>query len=266
MPLTAATILFPLLPAFVFGSLVGLSLGLLGGGGSILALPLLIYGLGVDVHVAILGSLMLVGLIAAGGAVRYSMARQVLWKPALLMAASGVIVTPLVLRWAHGVPDSIRLSLFALAMLAAVASMLRPIAKRNASLDPEAGRGWIQLTPKALISGIVAGSFAGFFGIGGGFVIVPLLVQFLRLPYAQAVATSLAVISLISLSGVAGELARGIRMPLALFILFAAGGLSGMLISIRFVTRWDERSLRRLFAAGVTLLAVFILVDTLILK
>ncbi len=251
--------------AVVYGAVTGLSLGLTGSGGSILAIPFMVYGLGLPVNDAVVLSLAVVGLIALSGAIRQSRGRHGDWKTAALFAVTGMAVSPLVLHFASDMNPQLRLVLFALLMLAAAWRMV----KGNAAIVGEAAArrhtGDPHPPSRALACGVVAGALAGLFGIGGGFVIVPLLVLFIDLPYKKAVGTSLAAIFLISVSGVAYGLLNHPDLPWDVFLPFAAGGVGGMFAGTALLHKLDEKTLRRVFACVIVLLSAWMLYDNIIL-
>ena len=246
-----------------FGAVVGLSLGLTGSGGSILAVPLLVYGMGIPVREAIFLSLAIVGLIALTGAVRQGIARQVDWAAAVLFAATGAVVSPVVLHFAAAMDQGVRLSLFAGVMVLAAIKMAFPRMGGGQWEAPKDGRASAH---KALGGGVVAGALAGLFGIGGGFVIVPLLVSLLHIPYRRAVGTSLAVIFLISVSSIGFGLLSDAPVDWRVLGLFALGGFAGMVAGTALVRHLPDLIMRRAFAVIVLGMGVWILFDRLWLQ
>lgn len=167
---------------------IGLSLGLLGSGGSILTVPVLIYLLGQPEKVAIAGSLAIVGTIAAFGSLPHIQAGRVNWCSVLLFGVPGMAGTYLGAWLALFVSGAFQLALFAVVMLVASVLMLRPLDYANASSAPRAV--W-----KIGIDGLLVGVIAGLVGVGGGFLIVPALVLLGGLSVHAAVATSLVIIA-----------------------------------------------------------------------
>lgn len=252
MPFDPATI--------VFGALVGLSLGLTGSGGSILAIPLLVYGVGLAVQDALPVSLLMVAAIAAFGAVRQTAAGAVNWRAAILFSLTGMMVSPLVVTATHDANETLRLVLFALLMLFVAVRMILP---RRAAVHP-AHRTRYAALPMAA-GGVAAGALSGFFGVGGGFIIIPLLSLIFAMPYKIAVGTSLACIALISSAALAGQFVAGATFDLALVLPFVGGGLLGLLVGTALVNRIDEKISKRVFAGITILLALFMLIDKLLL-
>lgn len=243
-----------------YGAIVGLSLGLTGSGGSILAVPLLVYGMGMPVGEAVFLSLAIVGLIALSGAIRQGIARQVDWAAAALFAVTGMTTSPVVLHFAAAMDPGLRLAMFAGVMVVAALRMALPNLVQAQWKPPADGRASVY---KALGGGIVAGGLAGLFGIGGGFVIVPLLVTLLLLPYRRAVGTSLAVIFMVSVSGVGYGLFSAEPVDWRILGLCALGGVVGMAVGTALVRRLPELVMRRAFAAIILALGAWILVDRL---
>ena len=172
----------------VLVALMGLALGLLGGGGSILAVPILEYVFGMEAHAAIAGSLVLVGSTALLSALLHHRTTPVDWRGALVFAAIGAPLSLAGGWFSRRVPGSVLMLLFGLLMLVVGAAILRE--RREPPPDAK---------PHALalaLSGAAVGFLTGFLGIGGGFLIVPALVLFLYVPMKRAVGTSLLVIAL----------------------------------------------------------------------
>lgn len=247
----------------VYGSIVGLSLGLTGGGGSILAIPILIYGLGIPVSQAIVISLLMVASIALFGAGRQSLAGNVDWHSAIPFSITGMVVSPLVIYAAHDVNETLRLTLFALLMLFVayrmaffnkkfLTSIAAPVVRQARAIKMAAG-------------GAAAGALSGFFGVGGGFIIVPLLTMIFAMPYRRAVSTSLAVIFLISTTAVAGAFLKEISIDWSLFAQFVVGGLAGMLIGSAVVNLIPGHIAKRVFAVITATMAIFMLIDKIFL-
>jgi uncharacterized membrane protein YfcA len=226
--------------ALLLGLVVGIILALTGAGGGILAVPLLVFGAGVTLVQAAPIGLMAVGMAAALGAALGLQQGIVRYRAALLVAAVGMLLSPLGLLLAHRI-DNRRLGvLFAVVLLfvgyRAIARAyrttpnVRPAGICPCVRDPATGRFiWTAQCAQALaLSGAVAGLLSGLLGVGGGFVMVPALQRYTDLAMQSIVATSLAVIALVSATGVAASAAAGhvdwqIAMP------FSTGALAGML-------------------------------------
>jgi uncharacterized protein len=244
-----------ILAALVFGALIGLSLGSLGAGGSILAVPILVYAMGVPVQAATGTSLAIVGLNSAAGALDHLRRGRSLPRTGLAFGASG-LAGALVGAWLnHLVRGELILLLFALLMVGAALSMLR---RRAAAADRREFQERYTLANWARLAvvGLGVGFLTGFFGIGGGFLIVPALVLVLSLPMTLAVGTSLLAIALNSLWGLVGHL-RFDSLDWGLTALFAVGGLAGVVAGGRLAGRLPEKRLRAAFAVLILGLAAY---------
>lgn len=206
--------------------LVGVTLGLLGGGGSILTVPLLAYVAGMDAKQAIAASLLVVGVTSAVGAVSHARAGRVQWRVGLVFGAAGMAGAYLGGLLARFVPGSVLLIGFALMMVATAAAMLR--GRKTAAVADQPGHRLPVF--KIVLEGLVVGLVTGLVGAGGGFLVVPALVLLGGLPMPVAVGTSLVVIAMKSFAGLAGHLAAvDIDWGIAGLVTVAAvlGGLLG---------------------------------------
>ncbi len=246
-----------------YGALVGLSLGLTGGGGSILAIPLLVYGAGFPMQEALAVSLLMVATIAIFGALKQTTTGQINWRAAILFSLAGMIISPVVVAITHDVDETLRSLLFAVLMLVVAWRMITPSPRpaQSDAVEPKQPPSFIQIAA----GGGVAGALAGFFGVGGGFVIVPLLTLIFSMPYAQAVGTSLASIALISSAALIGHVVKGVLPDTTMLLTFIGGGLLGLLLGISIMNKIPERIAKRTFALITAGLAIFILVDKLFL-
>lgn len=268
--------------ALLFGVLVGLSLGLTGGGGSVFAVPMLIYGLGIGVREAISISLVSVSATAAFGAAGAMRGNLVDYRIGLIFAVAGMLTAPLGMRSAQLISETTILVAFATLMLVVAASMWRrasrnPVAASvvRAEFFPgrDSGQGPVcrfepsqrlRLTaPCAAVlaaCGMATGFLSGLFGVGGGFVIVPALIVATQIDIHRAVATSLFVIALVGSSGVASSLWRGALLPWAVVALFTIGGFLGMSGGRLLARHIAGPCLQKLFAAGIVVVALVVLV------
>ena len=240
--------------ALPFGVAIGVLLGLVGGGGSILAVPVLVYVLGQPVHAATTESLFVVGAAALVGAADHARVGNVRIKTALtfgLAGGAGAIGGSALNRVVGG--HIILLAFAALLLLAAWAMQRR----RGLTAEPNR-RPQAQL--RAAATGLLTGLLTGFFGVGGGFVIVPALVLLLGLPITLAVGTSLAIIALTSASALAAHLASG-RIDWGIATAFAAAAIAGALLGRRLGGRLDQRRLGTLFALLLVGVAVLLVVE-----
>jgi uncharacterized membrane protein YfcA len=242
----------PFLLALALSSLIGVSLGLLGGGGSILALPVLVYVAGLDVHAAIGASLAIVGATALVGGLVHARHGRADVRAAALFGAAGMLGAPLGAQATPLVPGRVLLLLFAALMLAVASFMLRGRAPARPG-RPGPHRAAIPL------AGFGVGLLTGFLGVGGGFLIVPALLLLADIPIHRAVGSSLLVIAANSAAGVVGHLRLG-RMPLGLTAALTAAAILGALVGVRLGAGLDPARLRRFFAVFVLLVGVALLV------
>lgn len=259
-----------MLTALSLGGVVGLILALTGAGGGILAVPLLVFGTGIGVAAAGPIGLMAVGMAAALGAVVGLRAGVVRYRAAVLIAATGMLLSPAGLWTARQIDNRLLALLFALVLLYVALNTFRQASKKGATAgaaqvvckrDVASGR-FIWTRPCVVsmaLSGGLAGVLSGLLGVGGGFVMVPALQRYTDLPMKSAVATSLAVIALISVTGVAATAATG-GMDWAIALPFSGGALAGMLGGGRLAARLAGRQLQKGFAAVSALVAVAMIV------
>jgi uncharacterized membrane protein YfcA len=234
--------------------LVGISLGLLGGGGSILTVPLLVYVAGVDAKQAIATSLLVVGVASAVGLIAHARAGRVRWRTGALFGVAGMAGAYVGGVVARFIPDRVLMVGFAVVMVAAGAAMLR--GRKSASVGADHRPPVI----KSLIQGLLVGLLSGLVGAGGGFLIVPALALLGGLPVHAAVGTSLLVIAMQSFAGLGGHLASvQIDWRLAALVTVAAvvGGVIGGLLTSRI----DPDTLRKAFAWLIFLTASVILAE-----
>jgi uncharacterized membrane protein YfcA len=241
--------------AMVLGTMIGLSLGMLGGGGSILTVPALVYILGQDPHAAVSASLVIVGLNAVTGAWLHQRAGNVRLRAALLFGAAGLLAAFAGARLSALLSGPLLLVLFALLMLIVATLMLR-----GGAAAPVAAHDTLPVWWKVLLGGTAVGFLTGFLGVGGGFLIVPALVLVLGMSMREAVGSSLVVIAINSAAGVLGHVGEG-GVSWLIVALLLAGGLPGLLVGSRLAQRLPVARLRQGFAVlvvvlGVTLLAI----------
>jgi hypothetical protein len=249
-----------LLPALAAGVAIGLVLGLLGAGGSIIAVPLLVYVVGVpDAHAAIGTAAVAVSLSALLGLWGHARAGTVKWNCALVFAAAGSLGAFLGARAGKATDPDLLLALFGLLMLAVGASMLRP--KRSAP-DPAVKltrESAPTLLPRLVPLGLLVGLFAGFFGIGGGFLIVPALMLATAMPIGYAVGTSLVVVFALGATTAASYALAG-HVDWGLTALMVAGGAVGAAAGIALGKRMAAAKdrLSKLFALVVIATGLYV--------
>ncbi len=236
---------------------IGLSLGLLGSGGSILTVPVLHYLLGQPEQVAIGGSLLVVGLVATAGCLPYARTGQVDWQRAFGFGMPGMIGAWFGATLAHWVPGPLQLALFAAVMIAAALRMLAGRPLEQAEAEPH---------PASVVAiGTAVGALSGLVGVGGGFLIVPALVLVAGVPMAGAVGTSLVVIALNSFTGFARYAhvlgAKGVALDYRVLLIVAAVGIAGSFAGHRLGRRLPQATLRRVFGVFLVAMGVFVALD-----
>jgi uncharacterized protein len=243
------------------GALVGFSLGLVGGGGSILAVPLMVYVVGVpDAHVAIGTSAIAVATNAAINLSNHARGGTVVWSCALVFAAAGVagaFVGSLLGKMLDGQK---LLALFALVMLIIAALMLKTRARigvSNVKID-------VSNLPALVGLGLATGTLSGFFGIGGGFLIVPALMLATGMSIINAVSSSLVAVTAFGLT-TALSYAWSDLVSWGLASLFIGGGIAGGLMGTRLARHLSARrgALNIVFAAVIVAVAIYMLVRNL---
>lgn len=239
------------------GAVAGFSLGLVGGGGSILAVPLIVYAVGVqDPHVAVGTSALAVAANALTNAVGHARIGTVRWRIAGIFAAAGVVGAWIGSVAGKALPGERLLVCFGVLMLLVGILMIR---NRNAPGDPDPGLDRPDVA-RLLVTGGVTGAVSGFFGIGGGFLIVPGLMYSARLPILHAVASSMVAVAAFGMTTAASYARSGwIDWPLA--AVFILGGLFGGLTGVRLARRLAERKgmLNVLFASLVLVVALYVI-------
>ena len=269
-----------MLLSLIFGAVVGLSLGLTGGGGAIFAVPLLVYGLGVDAREAIAISLAAVGATSLVGFLHRWKLGQVEIRTGLLFAVAGMVGAP-VGTWIAGfLPETVLLLSFAGLMVIVAVRLWQqashpvlpgPVCPTPEHMDgPTCQRdaaGVLILNSRCavllLIVGVLTGVLSGVFGVGGGFVIVPALVLFSGMSIHRAVGTSLMVIALVSVSGVASQLWAGRAIAPVVTALFVIGGIAGLFAGQQIGRRLSGPSLQKVFVVAILAVAVFVIVRNL---
>ena len=250
--------------------LVGLSLGLIGGGGSILTVPILVYFFRIDPVLATTYSLFVVGLTSAAGAVSHYKKGNVNVRIALLFGIPSLISVFIMRKWIMpGIPSQILsighveltkpvllMLVFAVLMLIASVSMIRK--RKEFAVFPN------QFNYKKLVvQSIIIGIITGFVGVGGGFLIIPSLVLFAGLPMKKAVGTSLMIMSISSLLGVLGDVSRHTPVNYYFLLKFAAFAVAGIIAGSYLTKYVNDNKLKPAFGWFVLVMGLFVLVKTL---
>jgi len=245
--------------AWIGALAIGLSLGLLGSGGSIITVPVLVYLVGQPEKVAIAGSLGVVGAIALVGALQNAAAGRVDWRSVAWFGLPGMAGT-YAGAWLSGfVSGPVQLTVFAVVMLAAAVMMFRRSA-RGPSADSR--------RPLATVvaDGLAVGALTGFVGVGGGFLILPALVLLGGLGMHVAIGTSLAIIALNAFTGFAKHLhllsVEGLSLDWRLLGTIALIGALGSVVGSQFGNRLPQATLRRAFGVFLVAMALFILYES----
>jgi len=266
----------------LYGAVVGFSLGLTGGGGSVFAVPLLVYGLGLGAHRAVCASMVAVGTTAAAGAMQRLRTGEADVATALIVAFAGFIGAPVGAWFGRSLAEKWLLVLFAGIVVIVAFRMLfraatppnghaaiRPSLTQMQTREAPGWQSWRQLPMApgraiALMSaGVLTGLLSGLLGIGGGFIIVPVLVIFRGLEIHRAIATSLFIIALVSISAVGSHLLAGQRLPAGITALFAIGGVLGLRLGSMLGERLSGATLQNVFAVAMFLMAGFMVVHNL---
>lgn len=232
---------------------VGVALGLLGGGGSILAIPVLVDVMGIAAGTAVPMALPVVGVAAAAGAIMRWRRGQLRLRTVALFALCAMAASYAAARLGAGIADRPRLLLFGATMLVAAVAMWRRGAQATPSETAHSPHRPIEVIPVALI----VGALTGVLGVGGGFLIVPALAGVLGLPMREATATSLAVIALNTAAAGAGYLARHVVIDMQLTALVTIAALVGMALGLSMAPRYSAAALARAFAVLLVCVALF---------
>lgn len=248
--------------AILSGSVVGLLLGATGGGGSLIAIPLLVYVIGVPIQKATALSLVVVGYSALFGAWQAHRKGMVRGMAAVLFSSSGMIGAWVGAHGQHLVSANVVLLLFGFLLCGiSIWTFWKGRMESPEKVDDGCAK---QFSPacavKALGIGFGVGLLTGFFGVGGGFLIVPALLFVMGFPIKMAIGTSMLSIALISMGGIIGHL-KLVQIDLKLTALIIAGSLVGMIVGTRIGRTADQHTLQKAFAALAGGTGLFLLVD-----
>jgi uncharacterized membrane protein YfcA len=241
------------------GCLVGLSLGVIGGGGSILAVPLMAYLVRLSPHLAIGTSAVAVAASALANLATHARARTVKWPCALVFATAGIIGAAVGAQVGKRVDGQALLAAFGVLMIAVAGLMLRP---RRGGHKPDVRltrASAPRLLPPLAATGFSVGALSGFFGIGGGFLIVPGLISATAMPMLNAIGSSLVSVSAFGVTTALSYASSGlVAWPVA--GLFVLGGLAGGVAGVRAATVLARRKrlLRIVFSAVVALVGLYV--------
>jgi uncharacterized membrane protein YfcA len=239
----------------VFGLVIGAAVGLLGAGGSILAIPVLVYGLGQPLRAAIPGSLLVVAVSASGALAPRLRSGVIRWPVALVFATTSVPAAFAGSAVSRLLPAQWLLVTFSVLMAVVAVGMLRGDPESGACRTQSGGLNWRSYLPKALAAGAAVGLLTGLFGVGGGFVVVPALTMLLGLTTTEAVATSLVVTTVTSVAGLAAHASAASTMDYRVIAVFAGAALLASLAAGRVGNRLPAATLRRGFAYLILVIA-----------
>ncbi|MEU1365299.1 sulfite exporter TauE/SafE family protein [Streptomyces sp. NPDC005803] len=245
--------------ALIAGAVVGLALGGLGGGGSVIAVPALIYLLGFGPAAATTAGLLIVIATSLTGLLAHARDGLVRWRTGGLFAAAGIVPAALAGAVSVRLPSGVLTAAFAVLAVVAGVRMLRAAGTPRAAGLPDAVP-----VRRAAGAGAGLGAVTGLLGVGGGFLAVPALVTVLALPMRAAVGTSLLVIIVNSTAALAVRLATPTPLDWALIAPFAATAVLGAWDGKRLAAKVSTDSLQRVFGAVLLAVAVFMLVDSVL--
>ncbi|MFN8528886.1 MAG: sulfite exporter TauE/SafE family protein [Anaerolineae bacterium] len=238
----------------ILGFAIGMSLGMLGGGGSILTVPALVYLVGQSPQAAVTTSLAIVGANSVMGALLHRTQGTLNWRVALVFGGTGMVASYAAAGLSKQFSPHLLMVVFALLMLLVALLLLRGRSAKSTDTETSIAL-W-----KVIAGGAGIGLVTGILGVGGGFLIVPALVMLIGLPMHHAVGTSLVIIAMNSAAGFLGHLS-GITIDGTVMTAFVAAGIVGTFVGVRFGKRLNPVILRRAFAIFVIILALFLLYD-----
>ena len=253
-----------MLLAIPFGLAIGLAVGTLGGGGSVLAVPVLVYVLDQTVPEATTASLLVVAAGAIAGGLSHARAGRVCWRHAGSFTAAAIPGIAVGTVAAETVGETVLLGGFALVMIAAARATWR----KSAKSEPEPGGTWERVRtcppvrlPRDVIAGAAIGFVTGFFGVGGGFLIVPTLAIALAFTMRTAVGTSLVIITATSVLGLAAHLLAGRELDAGVTATMTIACVAGAVSGAALAGRIPQRTLGRGFALLVAAVAAYMLIS-----
>jgi len=263
------------LTGYILAVIVGLTLGLIGGGGSMLALPILVYVFGIDTITATAYSLFIVGITSLVGSSKSILNKNIDLKAAALFAAPSLVSVFLVRKFVIPIipseiftigsytltDDKFLFLLFGVLLVVAGWLMLTG---KCLYCDEEVKDKIVINYPFIVAEGVVIGAITGIVGAGGGFLVIPALVMYAGVSMKKAVGTSLLIIAVKSLVGFVGDWMNFQEIDWKLLITFSGLSIIGMFVGSRFSEKVSEKNLRQIFGIVVVFLAVVILIKEII--
>ncbi|MCS6883918.1 MAG: sulfite exporter TauE/SafE family protein [Acidobacteriota bacterium] len=241
-----------LLAGLILSSLIGLILGLVGGGGAIVTVPVLVYVLGVDEHDAVAMSLAVVGVTSIIGTAIQSKSSNVDYRTGLIFAAVGAVGATAGAQLTYLLSPRALMLLFGIIMLLTGSLMLGRQIRQTSEQQQ-------QKLSKLLLASLLVGVLTGFLGVGGGFLIVPALLLFGGLDVKRAVGTSLLVIAINCIAGFLGHLSSS-HLPVTLTAMVTAVATLGMLIGTALSRQLSADVLKKAFSVFVIAVAIFLII------
>ncbi|MCA9595878.1 MAG: sulfite exporter TauE/SafE family protein [Myxococcales bacterium] len=247
-----------LIVALLLSILIGVSLGVLGGGGSILTVPILVYAIGMPPKQAIATSLFVVAVTSAAGMISHARAGRVRWRTGVIFGMAGMSGAYAGGRIAQYIPGNWLLIAFGLMMVATAIAMLRPKKKAaKAEAAPADDKRELPIF-RVLLDGVIVGLVTGLVGAGGGFLVVPALALLGGLPMGVAVGTSLLVISMKSAAGFVGYM-HSVPVDWTMALIVSGAAIVGSLIGGKLAGKMSQETLRKSFGWFVVVMAIFVL-------
>ena len=267
---------------FVFGIIaalfIGLTLGLIGSGGSILTLPILVYIFHVPTELAILYSLFIVGCSSAVGAGKAAYHRNIDYRAAFLFGVPSIIsiyltrnyLMPLLPNELFSLggfsfsKDIYLMVLFSFVMFMAAYKMIKSDSPKELPLSQNTH--WFSFVTKLIIQGLLVGLLAGLIGAGGGFVIIPVLINLMRLPMKKAVGTSLLIIAMNASVGFLGNFQQYPTIDWTLLLYVSGASIIGIFIGLLLGNKIEGSKLKKYFGYFVLLMAIYIVLAAFLIK
>jgi len=271
--------------SLLIGILIGLVLGLTGAGGSVFAVPMLVLLLGLPVNEAIGFALGAVAVSALYGTLKNWRYKTVLWLPAAILTVSGVLLVSAGKALGNQLPEALLVVGFSLLAIVIALRMWRQAIRqpessqvvRSGQIDPQLlTRPVCRVSPTGqfkwrlpcvgslVISGLLVGLLTGLFGVGGGFLIVPLVLFLTQVSMQQAVGTSLFIITWVSGTGFINYALTSDQLDWSMLALISAGGVAGMFLGSRIAHKIAGPQLQRIFAMGLVVVSLLMLINQIL--